>query len=332
MKLRRRDFLKLSASSGLLLAASPESALARGEKKALPPEAVGILYDSTLCVGCQACMVGCKTANKMPIESQDPQKRWDDPLDLSASTLNIIKRYADGTAAVKDREQDGYAFIKRQCMHCIDPSCVSACPVSALRKDARSGVVTYDKDACIGCRYCQIACPFDIPKFQWASTTPEIVKCQLCQHLLKDGKIAACCAACPTGASLFGPVEDLRAEAKRRLKLEPGSYADFPLQRIGGRAEPQTTSRQVGHYLEHIYGENEVGGTQVLLMAGVPFTKLGLPDLPDEAFVRLADGIQYAIYKGMAYPLVVLGALIYMIRKGENNNHGGDHKEQGDGK
>lgn len=320
MKLKRRDFLKLSAGSGLLMAAGHTEALARSEKKALPPDAVGILYDSTLCIGCQACMSGCKEANNMPVESQDPQSRWDNPLDLSASTLNIIKRYADGNATVKDREEDGYAFIKRQCMHCTDPACVSACPVSALRKDPLSGIVSYNKDACIGCRYCQIACPYNVPKFQWHSTTPEIIKCQLCQHLIPKGKYANCCATCPTGASLYGPVADLLEEARRRLRLEPGVHTDFPLNRIGGTTPTRTTSKQAGHYVQHIYGENEVGGSQVMFLAGVSFPKLGLPDLPDETFVSLADGIQYAIYKGMAYPLVVLGALIYMIRKGSDSS------------
>lgn len=326
MKIKRRDFLKLSAGGGLLMATlGPTAALSSTEKKALPPDAVGILYDSTLCVGCQACMTACKQANKMPLETEDPAKRWDNPQDLSSKTLNIIKRYQDGSEATKDQEQDGYAFIKRQCMHCLDPSCVSACPVSALRKDAKNGIISYNKDACIGCRYCQIACPFNIPKFQWESTTPEIVKCQLCSHLLKDGKYAACCSACPTGASLYGPMEDLIAEAKRRLKLEPGAYADFPLNRIGPEGSNRTTSHKVRQYVQHIYGENEVGGTQNLMLAGVSFAKLGLPELPDEAFVRLADGIQYAIYKGMAYPLALLGALIYMIRKGENNS---DHQDK----
>lgn len=326
MKIKRRDFLKLSAGGSLLMATlGPTAALSSTEKKALPPDAVGILYDSTLCVGCQACMTACKQANKMPLETEDSYRRWDNPQDLSSKTLNIIKRYQDGSEAVKDQEQDGYAFIKRQCMHCLDPSCVSACPVSALRKDTKNGIVSYNKDACIGCRYCQIACPFNIPKFQWESTTPEIVKCQLCNHLIKEGKYAACCSACPTGASLYGPMEDLIAEAKRRLRLESGVYADFPLNRIGPNGSNRTTSHKVGQYVQHIYGENEVGGTQNLMLAGVSFTKLGLPELPNEAFVRLADGIQYAIYKGMAYPLALLGALIYMIRKGENN---GDHKDK----
>lgn len=320
MKLKRRDFLKATAGSGLMMALSkPAKALAQADKKALPPEALGILYDSTLCIGCQACMTSCKKANDMPIDTTDPLERWDNPQDLSAKTLNIIKRYNAGNAQTKDSEIDGYAFVKRHCMHCLDPSCVSACPVSALQKNVSTGVVTYNKDACIGCRYCQIACPFNIPKFEWESTTPEIVKCQLCNHLLKNGEISACCSACPTGASLFGPVAELLVEAKRRLKLTPGDYADYPLNAIGRQTPTKFITHKTGHYIEHVYGDSEVGGTQVLVMAGVPFDKLGLPDLPEESFVRLADGIQYAIYKGMAYPIVVLGALIYMVRKGNNN-------------
>lgn len=323
MKLKRRDFLKATGSGLLMAAAGPATALARSEKKALAPDAVGILYDSTLCIGCQACMVGCKSANKMPLETDDPFRRWDNPQDLSASTLNIIKRFNNVSGDSADQDHSGYAFVKRQCMHCVDPACVSACPVSALRKDSANGIVSYDKNACIGCRYCQIACPFDIPKFQWTSTSPEIIKCQLCSHLIKEGKVPGCCSSCPTGASLFGPVATLIDEAKRRLRLDPGSYADFPLNEMKPEKSAITSSRQVGHYVEHIYGENEVGGTQVLLLAGVPFTNLGLPELPDEGFVRLADGIQYAIYKGMAYPIMLLGALVYMIRKGDN----GDKKE-----
>jgi len=320
MKIKRRAFLKAATGGGGLLAAQgPAQALARGEKKALPPNAKGILYDATLCVGCQSCMVACKKANYLPVESTDLLQLWDNPRDLSGKTINVIKKFENGSAARKDQAVDGYSFVKRHCMHCIDPSCVTACPVSALIKNPDTGVVTYNKDACIGCRYCQIACPFNIPKFQWDSPTPEIVKCQLCNHLLAKGEISACCGACPTGASLFGPVEMLLAEAKRRLTLTPGTYQDFPVSSIGAGFPAQYQSHQVAKYIPHVYGENEVGGTQVLLMAGVGFGLLGLPDLPAESFVKLADGIQYAIYKGMVYPLVVLGALIYMIRRGEDN-------------
>ncbi|MFZ5776428.1 MAG: hydrogenase 2 operon protein HybA [Thermodesulfobacteriota bacterium] len=315
MAMRRRDFLKGAAAGGLLLAAA-DPAQARQPRKELPPKAVGILYDSTLCIGCKACVHACKQANNMPpVHRPGEEPLWDNPDDLSSRTLNIIKRYGEDGA--KDTE-GGFAFIKRHCMHCIDPACVSCCPASALTKNPETGVVTYNKKACIGCRYCQIACPYNIPKFQWESPFPEIVKCQLCSHLLTKGEISACCNVCPTGASLFGPVEQLRAEAKRRLGMKAGEYHEFPVGRIDGG---QTQQHQAGAYVEHVYGEHELGGTQVLYLAGVPFSRLGLPELPADSYVALADGIQYAIYKGMVYPLVVLGGLIYIIRNRE------EHKE-----
>jgi Fe-S-cluster-containing dehydrogenase component len=317
MKIERRDFLKGVLGGGLLLAAAADPAAGRSPGKEPPPNAVGILYDATLCIGCQVCVGACKQANDMPAEHTGPDPLWDNPRDLSAKTLNIVKKYGSGDYPVKDTVA-GYSFVKRHCMHCLDPACVSACPVSALLKNPDTGVVIYDKKACIGCRYCQIACPFNIPKFEWHSATPRIVKCQLCSHLLAKGGISACCAACPTGASLFGKVEELRQEAKRRLAMTPGEVYDFPVAALGSRESQQ---HRAGRYIRQVYGESEVGGTQYLLLAGVPFDKLGLPALPDESFVALADGIQYAIYKGMVYPLVVLGGLIYMIRKGEGGKH-----------
>ena len=312
MKIRRRDFLKGAAAGGLLLAADQSPAQARRARKELPPNAVGILYDSTLCIGCKVCEYACKQANNKPVEHANPKEpMWDDPQDLSAKTLNVIKRY--GVDGPKD-SLAGFAFIKRHCMHCLDPACVSACPVSALVKNPDNGVVTYNKKACIGCRYCQVACPYNIPKFEWNSPFPEIVKCQMCAHLLAKGGISACCAACPTGASLFGPVEKLRTEAKRRLGMSPGEYYDFPVANIDSTEVQQ---HRAGDYVKHVYGAQELGGSQVLYLAGVPFASLGLPDLPDDSYVALADGIQYAIYKGMVYPIVVLGGLIYIIRNRE---------------
>lgn len=309
MKMKRRDFLKAVAAGGLLSVAAPDPARAIRARREMPPEAVGILYDSTLCVGCKVCEHACKQANNMPMEQRvDGADLWDSPVDLSSRTLNVIKRY--GVSGPKD-SVEGFAFVKRHCMHCVDPACVTACPVSALLKDPASGVVTYNKDACIGCRYCQIACPYNIPKFQWDSPFPQIVKCQLCSHLLAKGGISACCRACPTGASLFGPVAELRKEAQRRLSMTAGEYYDFPVASIDSG---ESQLHRAGGYVSHIYGDRELGGSQVLYLAGVPFAMLGLPDLPEDSYAALADGIQYAIYKGMVYPIVVLGGLIYLIR------------------
>jgi Fe-S-cluster-containing dehydrogenase component len=250
----------------------------------------------------------------MPPEMQD-QQVWDRADDLSSKTLNIIKRYSNGTGEHKDQVEDGYAFIKRQCLHCLDPSCVTACPATALSKDEKTGIVSYDKEAGIGCRYCQVACPYNIPKFEWEDPYPEIVKCQLCSHLIEKGEIAACCSACPTGASLFGPVEQLIEESTRRLQMEPGEKYEFA---VGSIESGQTQRHAAAVYEEHVYGRSELGGTQVMYMAGVPFENFGLPDFPEESFVEKASGIQFAIYKGMVYPLVVLAGLLFMVKRNKN--------------
>ncbi len=282
MAATRRTFLKLTASAGLLaIAGSPAPARAA---PALPPEAVGILYDATLCIGCKACMTRCKQVNSVPgaplyqpdgsipYEFRPGDQAHDAPSDLSARTLNIIKVYRQGAGVHKDQAEDGYSFVKRQCMHCLEPACASVCPVRALDKDRRTGVVTYDPERCIGCRYCMMACPFGVPKFEWSSTSPRIVKCELCRHRYASGGYAGCCEACPTGASLFGPVAELRREAERRLRLPPGTEYRFPVGRLGAG---MFSTRKSGTYVQRIYGMEEAGGTQCLLLAGVDFDLLG---------------------------------------------------------
>ncbi len=316
MKIKRRDFLKGAAGGLALLSLDADDSHARSVQ-ALPPEALGILYDSTLCVGCNSCMPACKKANNMDPEFSGNQQIWDNPPDLSSKTLNVIKRYSNGTAATKDVEIDGYAFIKRQCLHCVDPSCVTACPVSALIKDESTGIVIYNKHACIGCRYCQVACPYNIPKFEWDDPFPEIVKCQLCHHLIEDGGMPACCSVCPTGASLFGKVSELIVETRRRLQMKPGKEYDFPVSSLNSGKSHQYKAPK---YLRHVYGKEELGGTQVMYMSAVDYTKFGLPSFPKESFVSMASGIQYAIYKGMVYPLVVLAGLIFMVKKNKSED------------
>jgi len=316
MKMKRRDFLK-GAAGGLALLTLDSKLVDARMVEALPPDALGILYDSTLCVGCNACMPACKKANSMNPEMTGDQQLWDNPQDLSASTLNIIKRFSSGSGEHKDQKEDGYAFIKRQCLHCVDPSCVTACPVTALAKDKDTGIVAYDKDACIGCRYCQVACPYNIPKFEWDDPYPEIVKCELCSHLIAKGDISACCSACPTGASLFGSVAKLRGETRRRLQMEPGKRYKFPVSSIDSGKWHEFEAPE---YERHVYGQDELGGTQVMYMSAVPFEMFGLPSFPKESFVSMASGIQYAIYKGMVYPLVVLAGLIFMANKNKNSD------------
>ncbi len=316
MPFSRRNFLKGAAATGAAAAAAATVTVAPAEareNKTMPPKAVGLLYDSTLCIGCKACVVACREANDMPPEVQTADKLWDTPLDLSGHTLNVIKLYAEGTAMHKDQVKDGFAFVKKSCMHCVDPSCVSVCPVSAMRKDPETGIVSHHPEACIGCRYCVASCPFGVPHFQYDTPTPRIEKCQMCRHRQAVGQIPACAEVCPTGATLFGPVAGLKAEAERRHALPPGQSATFPRKTVDDLADGHT--KAVGHYLPATYGEHEMGGTQMMLLSGVPFDKLGYPALSETSNASVSESLQHGIYKNMAAPVAVLAGLMYAAHK-----------------
>jgi len=307
--LTRRKLLKGLATGAGAVAATPltQPAEARGNHT-MPEKALGLLYDGTLCIGCRACIPACKEANGMPAEHTELEigNYWDSPLDISGKTLNVIKAYRNGDASHKDRATNGFAFTKVSCMHCVDPSCVSACPVSAMTKDKTTGIVKYNVEACIGCRYCVAACPFNVPRFTFDQPFPKISKCQLCQHRLGEGKYAACAEVCPTGATLYGPVVDLKKEIERRRALAPGAKTSFPRGKIGGT---DTYEGVVGNYVDHTYGSTEIGGTQVLHLSGVPFELLNKPALPSVAPASISESLQHAIYNNFIAPLGFLAGL-----------------------
>ena len=288
----RRTALKILAGAAAATAAGAATATGTAEAAAttprqVPEEAVGMLYDTTLCIGCKACVVACREANGMPTEAGPwPEGIYDAPVDLSSSTRNIIKLYQDG------EEQ---SYMKAQCMHCVDPACVGACMLGALRKDPKTGVVTWNGDTCVGCRYCQMACPFNVPKYEWTALNPRIVKCELCNHRLAEGKIPGCCEVCPRKAVIFGKRSDLLDEAKRRLAEHPDRY------------------------VPKIYGEHDGGGTQVLYLSHVPFEKLGLPDLGERSSADTARGVQHTVYKGFIAPIslyaVLAAVMLYNKRR-----------------
>ncbi len=317
MAVNRRDFLKGAALSGAAAgAAAPEAAAAAFIRppKQMPPGAVGMLCDSALCIGCRACVEACKQANGMPVEMPVRLRgwnegTWDAAEDLSGRTLNVIRAYRHGSMQVKDRETDGFAFVKRHCLHCVDPSCVSVCPVSAMRKAPGTGIVTHDADACIGCRFCVYGCPFGVPQYDLDNPFGKIAKCQFCNHLQEKGQTPACCDVCPTGASLFGLVEDLKKETERRLAMTPGTPYRFPR---GNLAEDRPKHEAAApRYLQAVYGPDEAGGTQVHYLSAVPFEKLGLPKLQKRSFAQLSEGVQHTLYKNMIAPVLLLAGLAF---------------------
>src|SRR5512138_1174608 len=193
MAITRRTALKVLAAGGAV-AAAPAPAEARLTRTPSPADR-GLLVDVVRCIGCRACVTKCREANgKAPDVQVIEGAAYDAPIDMNAQTLTVIKRWDDGR---------GGGFVKAQCMHCVHPACVSVCMLQALHK-GKDGVVEYDVDKCVGCRYCQVACPFNVPKFEWASATPRIVKCELCRHRAAEGKGPACAEVCPREAVTFG--------------------------------------------------------------------------------------------------------------------------------
>jgi len=201
---------------------------------------------------------------------------YDAPRDLDCNHLSIIKLYKD------EKEQ---AFIKRQCMHCADPACVSVCMAGALHKQ-KDGIVAYKKTVCVGCRYCQIACPFDVPKFNWHKAIPVISKCEMCRTR-EEGP--ACTEVCPRGATISGSMAELAKEAHARITKDPDKYCP------------------------EVYGEKEAGGVHVLYLAKkeVPFLKLGLPKLPDYPMPKTSETIQHTLYKGFIAPAALFGIFTF---------------------
>lgn len=288
--LNRRSLLKGALAAGATVVAAPVGAAA-SEASVDPENMVGLLYDATRCVGCKACVSACREANDVAYAPGNTLHY--DNVDLSANAKTVIKLYDD----------DGQSsFMKMQCMHCIDPACTTACMFGALHKDEQ-GIVTWTGDACVGCRYCEIACPFNVPRFEWESANPEIVKCELCQHRIQDGGIPACAEVCPRDAVTYGTRTELLAEAHRRMDAAPGVY------------QPK------------VYGEHDGGGTQVLYLSGIEFGKLGLPELGDRPVPEMVRKVQGAVYKGFVAPIALYGILSAAIVRNRRKEAAaeGDH-------
>lgn len=191
----------------------------------------GLLVDITRCIGCQACVVACQELHNFPGDGSETT--------LSATSYTVLHEHSD-------------LYVRQMCMHCVTPSCVSVCPVGALSK-TDAGPVVYEAERCMGCRYCMMACPFSVPRYEWNQAIPSVRKCDMCIERLERGEIPACAEACPAEATVFGTREELLAEAHRRIAESPDEY--YP----------------------HVYGEYELGGTSVLFLAPMSFGSLDFP-------------------------------------------------------
>jgi formate dehydrogenase iron-sulfur subunit len=239
-----------------------------------------VLVDTAACIGCRKCEWACNQASGLPV---DPLESFE-----NNAVFETMRRPDAGHLTVVNRvEGSGRStFVKVQCMHCIVPTCASACLVTAFTRHD-DGAVTYDPSRCMGCRYCMVSCPFQVPAYEYSNaTTPQVRKCTFCHsRVSEEGRAPACVEICPPQALSFGRRGEL-LEVAHRLIAEGG-----------------------GRYLDHVYGEHEVGGTGWLYLSSVPFSELGFPTLDSRPPSQVTESIQHGVFKLFLPPIALFAAL-----------------------
>jgi len=294
----RRTFFKTigvglaGAAGGALLTPSASEAQEVFEGE----EFFGILVDTTRCIGCRRCERACAEVNNLPIPGISEK--------ANETIYKKVRKTTDTAYTVTNlyETEKGKFFVPKRCMHCNLPGCRSACLVYAMKK-RETGHVTWDLN-CMGCRLCMISCPYDIPKFEYNQSIPKIQKCNLCYGRFQKGLVPGCVEVCPTEALMFGTRRGLLDEAKKRIAQNPNRYVN------------------------HVYGEYEVGGTSHLYLSAVPFeqlgfrTDLGIKPYPEYSLVYL-----YAIpFIATLTPLFMLG-ISYAVRS-RKEKHEEKHEEK----
>ncbi len=305
MEINRRNFLKFAGLTGGSLAvagvAGKSLAAATGSGGAAAQkdgkEFCGMLVDTTKCIGCRSCEEACNEANKLPkpAESFSSESVFEKKRDTTPEAFTVVNRFPNA------KEPDKPVFVRRQCMHCNQPGCASACLCRAMEKIAE-GPIIYNKDRCMGCRYCMIACPFDIPKFEYDKAAPYVKKCIFCASKVKAGEKPACADACPEGATIFGTRRELLEEAKTRVYQNKDRYHP------------------------HIYGESEVGGTGWLMISSLPPEQVGLKtNLGTKSIPEHTSGFLFSVpHVDILWPAVMFG-FNYLING--DKHEGGAHGE-----
>lgn len=291
-KQSRRDFLKTAGfvSAGAI-GLSGKSAQAT-PRQILSDERMGVLVDTTVCIGCRQCELACKREHDLPTgpeESYNDRSVFEHMRRPDSHALTVVNEYP------APKENLPPVDVKVQCMHCDHPACVSACIVGAFSKQ-ENGAVIWDESRCIGCRYCMVACPFQVPAFEYEKAIePRIMKCDLCYPTrTSKGLPPACVEACPEQALIFGKRYELLKIAREKIAANPGRYVN------------------------HIYGETEVGGTSWLYLAGQDFASLDFPNVGTKPAPGATEPIQHAIFKFFIPPVALYALLGGIMWLGKN--------------
>jgi Fe-S-cluster-containing dehydrogenase component len=286
MSISRRKFLGWIGAAGLTSAVGTSARAASNKQFEGYPDSVAVLHDITRCIGCRKCEGACNKVNDLP----PPESAFDDLAVLAQKRRTTADKYTVVNQFGDPKQQ---RFAKKQCNHCLEPACASACFVKAFTKTPE-GPVVYDPKLCVGCRYCMIACPFEIPSYQYDNAfSPVVTKCTLCYPRIKEGLLPGCVASCPTEALVFGKRSELLKVARRRISSNPDKYVD------------------------HIYGEHEMGGTHWLYLSNVAFEQVGMrEDLGTTPAPELTKGALGAVPMVVGlWPVLLTGVYAMSKRK-----------------
>lgn len=269
--------------------------MAGGSLIAAPPEDkefMSVLVDTSLCVGCRGCEEICAEVNGLPPPDID-EDIVGKQRNTSTTRWSVINHYEADV-------ENGEIYVKKQCMHCNQPACAAACLTKAMLK-TKEGPVIWRAEKCMGCRFCMLSCPFDIPKFEYDSPNPRIQKCRMCMERITAGEQPACVENCPAEALMFGTRRDLLDIARQRIYGEPDKY------------------------VHTIYGEHEVGGTGWLYLSQVPFERIGFrSDLGTTAYPVYTKEFLYAVPIILTlFPAFLLG-VSNATRRRDDRTEGGD--------
>ena len=254
---RRKFICSMGTAFGTLLT----SANSRAKTIEPNPEFFSILIDTTRCEGCQSCEYACAEKNGLP------EPEMDESVFENTRKTSIIQR----TVVNRFQTDKGEIFVKKQCMHCNQPACASACLTKAMTKTVE-GPVLWRESKCMGCRFCMVSCPFDVPKLEYDSAVPKIHKCGMCADNLAKGELPACVENCPNEALMIGKRSEIINTARKRILDNPDKYHNY------------------------IYGENEAGGTGVMYLASVPFEQLGFKtNLGTKPYPEYTKGFLYSV-------------------------------------
>lgn len=240
---------------------------------------VAKLIDVSSCIGCKACQVACSEWNDLRDNVGYCVGVYDNPVDLTDRSWTVM-RFSE----YENKESGKLEWLIRKdgCMHCEDPGCLKACPSPGAIIQYGNGIVDFQQENCVGCGYCTIGCPFNIPRI--SEKDGKAYKCSLCSDRVMVGQEPACVKTCPTGAIRFGSKEDMKEYAAHRIEdLKNRGYKDAGL-----------------------YDPEGVGGTHVMYVLhhnNTPSIYHGLPDKP-----KVNTAVD--IWKGAAKP-IALGILAF---------------------